>query len=263
MAVIVLASASGSPGVTTCALGLALVWPRPVVLVDADPVGGSAVLAGYCRGTVAHNDAMVQLALAHRDGRLGEVLPGVLMQLPGTQVSFLPGPRSHAQAASLVELWPALAVELRQLQRTGLDVLVDAGRLGMRHSPAGLVAAADVGVLVVRSDLPGLAAGRQWCAEWLAAARDGSGAGSVFGLVVGAGRPYSAQDVRRTLQLPTVECVAWDPDAAAVLSTGARGSRRLGSSGLLKSLGSVAAAVDQQLAASRLELVARQGVMSR
>ena len=66
MAVIVLASASGAPGVTTTALGLALVWPRPVVLVDADPVGGSAILAGFCKGTEPHNDAMIRLALAHR-----------------------------------------------------------------------------------------------------------------------------------------------------------------------------------------------------
>ena len=37
MSLIVLTSASGSPGVTTTALGLALGWPRPALLVDADP----------------------------------------------------------------------------------------------------------------------------------------------------------------------------------------------------------------------------------
>ena len=51
MAVIALASASGSPGVTTTALGLAMLWPRPVLLVEADPTGGSGLLAGYFRGT--------------------------------------------------------------------------------------------------------------------------------------------------------------------------------------------------------------------
>jgi hypothetical protein len=51
MAVIALASASGSPGVTTTALGLALLWPRPVLLIEADPTGGSGLLAGYFRGT--------------------------------------------------------------------------------------------------------------------------------------------------------------------------------------------------------------------
>ena len=51
MAVIALTSASGSPGVTTTAVALAFLWPRPVVLVEADPTGGSAILAGYFRGT--------------------------------------------------------------------------------------------------------------------------------------------------------------------------------------------------------------------
>jgi Mrp family chromosome partitioning ATPase len=46
MSVIVLTSASGSPGVSTTAVGLALSWPGPVLLVEADPTGGSAVLAG-------------------------------------------------------------------------------------------------------------------------------------------------------------------------------------------------------------------------
>jgi cellulose biosynthesis protein BcsQ len=51
MAVIVLASASGSPGVSTTALGLTLNWHRPVLLVDADPTGSSSVFAGYFHGT--------------------------------------------------------------------------------------------------------------------------------------------------------------------------------------------------------------------
>lgn len=36
MAIVALVSASGSPGVTATALGLALLWPRPVMLVEAD-----------------------------------------------------------------------------------------------------------------------------------------------------------------------------------------------------------------------------------
>lgn len=263
MAIIVLASASGAPGVTTTALGLALVWPRPVVLLDADPVGGSAILAGFCQGTVAHNDAMVSLALAHRDGRLVWTLPSVLMTIPGTKVSLLPGPRSHAQASSLSDLWPALAVELAGLQRNGQDVLVDAGRLGMAYSPSALVAAADQALLVLRSDLPAMAAARQWAADWVAAARDGSGALTVSGLVVGEGRPYSAAAVARTLQLPSAEAVAWDPDTAAALSAGRQASRKLSGTRLLKSLSGVAASIDQRLEASRQETVARQEAAAR
>ncbi len=261
MAVIVLASASGAPGVTTTGLGLALVWPRPVVLVDADPVGGSAILAGFCQGTVSHNDAMVSLLLAHRDGTLAAMLPKVLMRLPDTDVALLPGPRSHRQAASFAELWPGLAVELRGLQRNGQDVLIDAGRLGMVFSPAPLIAAADLGLLVVRSDLVALAAARQWAAEWTEAALDGSGAIQVAGLLVGEGRPYSARDVQRTLGLPGLEQVAWDPDAAAVLSAGRPAGKKLASSRLWKSLAGVASSIDRRLAEARHDT--RQGVTAR
>ena len=37
MAILILTSAGGSPGVTTLAVGLALTWPRPVLLADCDP----------------------------------------------------------------------------------------------------------------------------------------------------------------------------------------------------------------------------------
>ena len=37
MAIVCLTSASGSPGVTTTAVGMAFSWPRPVLLVEADP----------------------------------------------------------------------------------------------------------------------------------------------------------------------------------------------------------------------------------
>ena len=116
MAVIVLASASGAPGVTTTGLGLAMCWPRPVVLVDADPVGGSAILAGYLQGTVSHNDAMVSLVWRIGTANWVACCPRCLMTLPDTEVALLPGARSHAQAA-VCRCVGALASELRALER--------------------------------------------------------------------------------------------------------------------------------------------------
>ena len=50
MAVVLLASATGSPGVTTTALGLALAWPRHCLVADCDRDPSQAVQAGYLRG---------------------------------------------------------------------------------------------------------------------------------------------------------------------------------------------------------------------
>ena len=53
------------------ALALTLVWPRPVLLVEADPAGGD-VMAGYLRGQVTCDRGLLQLAIAARHGRLAE-----------------------------------------------------------------------------------------------------------------------------------------------------------------------------------------------
>src|ERR1700722_258297 len=43
MALIVIAADKGAPGVTTTALALAAVWPRPVLLAEWGPSGGAFV----------------------------------------------------------------------------------------------------------------------------------------------------------------------------------------------------------------------------
>jgi hypothetical protein len=256
MALIVLASASGSPGVTTTALGLAQVWHRPVVLVDADPVGGSALLAGYFQGTVVDDDAMVTLVMAQRDRRLAEVLPGTLLTIPETTIAILPGPKSHAQAGSLSDLWPALAFELRALESNGQDVIVDVGRLGMVHSADALIAAADLALLVTRSSLPALAAARQWAVDLAAGSADGTGAAAVATLLVGPGRPYAASEVGRVLSTPVLDSIAWDPQGARVFSEGEkpRSTRWNKRDDLVRSYRAAAAAITTRIAGERVAM---------
>ena len=150
MAVIALASASGSPGVTTTALGLALLWPRPVLLVEADPTGGSGLLAGYFRGTREYDGGLIELALTASN--LSDALADVARPIEGTTVSFVAGTRSHTQASALRDLWAPLAETLGELESTGQDVIVDAGRLGLHGSPEPLLDAADLTLLVSRHD---------------------------------------------------------------------------------------------------------------
>ena len=234
MAVITLCSASGSPGVTSTVLGLALTWPRPVVVVEADPTGGSAVLAGYFQGQVQPSDGLVELLLAHRHHRLAETLPGLLIEFPESPVRLLPGIREHAQATSVAGVWEPLVVALRELGATGQDVLVDAGRLGLVGSPAPLIIGADVTALVTDSGLPSLAAARSW-AGWLAENRVVI-PGRTGLVVVGEGRPYRAAEVTRTLGLPVWGSIDWDPAGARVFSHGDSRPRRFDSSALVRSL---------------------------
>ena len=67
MAILLLASTGGSPGVTTLAVGLALTWPRPVLLADCDPGAHQAILAGYLGGRSTGGKGLLRVAEAHRD----------------------------------------------------------------------------------------------------------------------------------------------------------------------------------------------------
>lgn len=234
MPVVCLASASGSPGVTTTAVGLASVWPRPVVLVEADPTGSTGVLAGFFGGLTVPQGGLLDLAMAHRQHRLAEAIPPLLVDLPGTRAKLLSGTRSHAQAGSLPPLWEPLLECLRDLERAGTDVLIDAGKLGMEGWPAPLVLGADVTALVVGSRLPDLTGARSW-AGYLADELDG-GPTRLGVLLIGPGRPYSAGEVARTLALNVLEAVVWDPAGAAVFSVGEGQPRRFERSGYLHSL---------------------------
>ena len=259
MAVITLTSASGSPGVTTTALGWALSRGRPTVLVDADPTGGASMLAGYLRGQMVPPDALLELWAAQQQGRLRAALPSVTMSLPGSQVGLLPGTRSHGQARGLVGLWEPLLSALKALEGTGQDVLVDVGRLGLAGSPTPLLHGADLALVVCRSDLVSLSALRSWLATLHTELEEVGGATSLGVVLVGPGRPYSEAEVGKVLaqvcggRSPVLASVAWDPKAAAAFSAGAQ-VRRLGSSKLVASLRHLDDAARKRIASNTHDL---------
>lgn len=254
MALIVLTSANGSPGVTASALGLALSWPRPVVLVDADPTGARAVPAGYLRGGQLPTDAtLVDLAIAHRQGTLNEELPKALMTLE-SNVQFLCGPLRHNQARALDSLWEPLGGVLKSLERNGQDVIVDAGRLGLEGSPAKLIAAADLALLVTRTTLPALVAASSWAPTLRDTFARAGAADSLGALLVGAGAPYSASEAAKVLGIPVVASLALDAPSAEVYSDGARAPRKFATSSLNKSLRATVQAIQSTVAATQTSL---------
>lgn len=219
MAIIVLTSAAGSSGVTSTWVGTALSWPSPVVAVEADPSAGSQVLAGYFRGLA--RPGLSELALAHRQGDLVEVLPSLLFPAADSQASFLPGIRTYRQAGAVAQLWPALLSALRDLEATtGVDVLVDAGRLGLLGSPVPLIEDADVVVLVTGSGLPELAAARGWLPSL-------EGSQQVGLLLVDPGHPYTPSEIERDLGVPVIATLPWEPSAARWWSHGEQHRRHV------------------------------------
>lgn len=272
MALIVVCSAGGSPGVSTTTLALAFAWHRPVLLVDADPSGASAVFAGYLRGTQTPGGGLIRLALAHRDGALAEALPHETLVLdppqhqqrnespaigaaPGTThgagsgaggVWFLAGIRDHRQAPSVVPLWEPLAEQLRAMDAQGQDVIVDAGRLGLGGWPRELILGADLALLMTRTSLPALAASRSYAdmlREHFAAVGgidrlgiltvDDRHHGPTKTHMLPSVRPYTPRQIEKALAMPVVASLPWAPEVAEVYSHGARPPRKFAESVLV------------------------------
>lgn len=240
MAIVIVASASGAPGTTTLALGLALNWPRPVLLADADPGAHQAVLAGYFAGRSAHGKGLIRVAEAHRDRRsLREVIIDQTLPLtddPGPSRLFLPGFAKPGSAALFAGVWPDLAECFARLADAGIDVIVDAGRLGAAGLPPALVDFAACVGLVTRSHLRAVTSARTYLAvlnEQVATSSSEARPGLV---VIGPDQPYGSAEIGRALDAPVLATVADDPAAAAHLSDGRPRPRKFDHSPFAKSV---------------------------
>lgn len=255
MALVALANAKGSPGTTTTALVLAISWPRPVLLVEAD-LAGASILAGYFRGQLAHDRGLGQLAIAHSHGDLASSLWDQTLTLVqnNQDKKLLPGIVSPHLAPSVANLWGALANQLVALERGGMDVLVDLGRLGPggRDDREPLLRLADQVILTTGSRLPDIAVSRELVRSRTsvveAAARELT---NLSVLTIGPGRPYAPKEIARTIGLGSVGSIAWDPSGAEVLSVGSPTGRRWTASALVRSAGPVIAAIRERVAARR------------
>lgn len=249
MAVICLTSASGSPGVTTTSVGLAFCWPRPVLLVEADPTGGSGILAGFMKGTTPYDAGLVELALSPLS--TADALRDVVRPL-SPNVSLVAGTRTHAQAAALRDLWERLGSALRELDASGQDVIVDAGRLGLTGSPQQLLDSADATLLVTRANLPSISAARSWAET---ARQPGTGWRHAGMLLIGEGRPYRDSEVSKVLGMPVVADLPDDSAAAAVYHRGAHPPRHFETGPYVRGLQAAAQSVQAHVARGRFALV--------
>ena len=224
MSVLALASVAGSPGVTTTAVALALAWPRPVVLVEADPVGASAVLPGLLRGAARHDHGILDAAVAARSGTLPATLPELLTDLPGGNARLLAGLAHPEQAATMTRYWPLLAPALAEASSAlGVDVILDAGgcpkpaRACRRWAPP---TGSCWSPAPICPPCTSCGPGCPRCApRWSTRARLGL-------LLIGEGQPYRAAEVSRTLGVPVAGVLPEDPDPAGAYHRGTPHPRR-------------------------------------
>ncbi|WP_424892306.1 hypothetical protein [Streptomyces sp. XH2] len=232
MSVIALASGK-SCGVTVSALALALSSPRPSLLVEADPAGGT-IRVGYLQGEGSAQVGLHRLAAAERQGPHALATEFrrhwvALDQEHSGKRMLLPGLTDPAQAPSMARTWDAIAELIAVMDGHGYDVIIDAGRIVAQSEtrlsttvyPAPLLRAADVVLLTVRSTQASVLATRpavRVLREELA--QHGTGADALGLLIVEEGS-LSSSNIQQWLQTPAYAALEWDPDTADVLTHGA------------------------------------------
>jgi len=241
MAILLLTSTTGSPGVTTLAVGLALAWPRPILLADCDPGAHQAILAGYLTGRSANGMGLLRVAEAHRDRRplretvLDQALP--LSAEEETRRLFLPGFTRPGSAMHFGGVWEDLAEAFDRLGDVDIDVIIDGGRLGPYGPPAALLERSALTAVVVTSTLRSIMSAR----VHLPTLRDhprlrSTDRGHLGLIVVGEGQPYRRTEITKALEVPVITSIAHDPKAAVHLSDGRPRHRRFDSSPLMRSI---------------------------
>lgn len=256
MTVIALAGGLGAPGVTTAAMALLMTWPLPagrrVVLAEADPDGG-AILPGALQGTLDNSHGLRNLAVAGRQGQLGEAFWRQLVDVTdaGTRDRLvLPGLYDPAHASAMEPVWKPLAALFSGIEEHGHDVLIDLGRRGAFGPSSVLAQRADAVVLVARNTLRGL----QSAQVRLDALREQLGTSAEIGMLLVDGGPFSKEEVRRNLGITVTAVLPWRPKEAAVLSDGAEQPRRFESGELMRAARSAAVRVRELVAIRRSRL---------
>lgn len=247
MSLIALAADKGSPGVTTTAVALAAVWPRPAMVAECDPSGGDLAvrLRGAAGRALQPGRGLLSYAAATRRG--AAPVADHLQRAEGG-LELLLGLQTAEQAPGLNGLWTGIADGLAGAG--GLDVFADCGRLGPGAPTLEVLRRADQVLLVTRSSLDAVVHLRDRLVVLLPLL----GGGPDLGVVVVAPLKHStaAAEVAAVLEqadlpVPVLGSVVDDAEGAA----GLRGEpcRRLDRTWLVRSAREVATHLERRLSA--------------
>jgi len=250
--IISVCSDKGSPGVSTLATALGLVWPGERVLLDADAAGGDLPFRlwsagpGAPRERLSSSPSIASLATAARLG-LTAAGPMPFAQDTSLGVPTVPGALSTERFRPLRGMWPRVAAELAAWPGA---VIADLGRLQPGNDALPVAQQSTAVLLVTRVDLESLAHLRDRAAELAGSVGDPNQDRSPVGVVVTGppkARRFSLEQARQVLAsigspVPVVGFLPYDPVGAQGLWAGVM-TRRFAGSDLVRSTRAIAESV--------------------
>jgi hypothetical protein len=235
MALICVTSAHGAPGATTLSLLVAGCWPRPAVVVEADPSGG--VLA--VRYGLGRTPGLADLAAAVDTHAPASALWSSAQSLPGG-LRVVPAPESGDVAVGILDDTSGpLARWLQRLE--DVDVIVDCGRSHPGSPAVALMSGADAVLVVARA-----AADQLYPSAHRAHTLAAQTGCHRLGLVLVGNGPHRPEEVTAQLQVPVVGVVDDDARTARAF-VGGGGGRALRRSPLVRSVNVLAGALAAEL----------------
>jgi hypothetical protein len=253
VALVVVGSDKGSPGVSTTALTLAAVWPRRALLAELDPSGGDVALRlrGPRGAPLSPEVGLISLAVSVRRGAQPQQVFEHVQRLDGG-LEVIVGLATGEQGSGLTGLWGPVGQLLDEVP--GLDVVADCGRLYAGSPATDVLQHASSVVLVTRPSIEAVAHLR---ARLAAVLRDldrrPTAPPPVSVVVITSPRddssPRQIEQVLRQagLPVPVIGRVAVDPKGAGLLTGEWIG--RLDRSLLVRSAREVAGRLAHQLVA--------------
>jgi hypothetical protein len=220
---ITVAAGKGAPGVTTTAVALAAVWPRPVLLAECDPAGGDIVyrLPGQGGDRLDPRRGLLSLAVAARRDLQPAQLWTHAQKLRGG-LDVLLGVTTAEHGTGLEPLWGPVGSLLSGLPQA--DVIADCGRLGADGPYYDLLAHAAAVVLITRPSLGEVVRLRDRAAAVSLAVRQRGGRSTGIGvLVVADHRGFSralaqvSQVLGRDSGASVLGGIAFEPRSAELL----------------------------------------------
>lgn len=236
MSMVTLTSIGTSPGITTTAVALAVEWPKPVILVEADISKPSSVIAGYMQCQISGKRGLSTLAeisamsSVDRESILGSCVPLTSTgEDEGTENLLLPAISNPEAGHGITTMWGELAEELTAFEASGYDVIVDLGRwAGSKDRRIALAERADVLLYGLQPTFSALAA-LDYGKKSIEPLRDAVGRGDsssavLYQPVVGGS---STREVKKFLNMGISGEIPFAPKQAAVFSQGEPSSKRM------------------------------------